>query len=100
MCSRSKGIGSADISASTYDNIRTLQRGFTVLRTGKITPHKRSRATARLSRPSKDGFDTPTGATRVGNVVWVSEVQFGFLFDPAKKGQKPAPFRIYPVPVK
>jgi hypothetical protein len=53
-----------------------------------------------LSRPSKDGFDTPTGATRVGNVVWVSEAQFGFLFDPAKKGQKPAPFRIYPVPVK
>jgi streptogramin lyase len=48
----------------------------------------------------KDGFDTPTGATQVGNVVWVSEAQFGFLFDPAKKGQKPAPFRIYPVPVK
>ena len=48
----------------------------------------------------KDGFDTPTGATQVGNVAWVSETQFGFLFDPAKKGQKPAPFRIYPVPVK
>jgi sugar lactone lactonase YvrE len=48
----------------------------------------------------KDGFDTPTGATRVGNVVWVSEAQFGFLFDPAKKGQKPAPFRIYPVPLR
>jgi hypothetical protein len=48
----------------------------------------------------KDGFDTPTGATQVGKVVWVSEAQFGFLFDPAQKGQKPAPFRIYPVPVK
>ena len=24
MCSQSKGIGSADISASTYDNIRTI----------------------------------------------------------------------------
>ena len=48
----------------------------------------------------KDGFDTPTGATRVGNVVWVSEAQFGFLFDPAMKGKKPAPFRIYPVPLQ
>lgn len=48
----------------------------------------------------KDGFDTPTGATRIGNVVWVSEAQFGYLFDPNKKGQKPAPFRIYPVPIK
>lgn len=48
----------------------------------------------------KNGFDTPTGATRVGNVVWVSEAQGGFLFDPAKKGQKPAPFRIYPVPIE
>jgi hypothetical protein len=34
------------------------------------------------------------------NVVWVSEARFEFLFDPAKKGPKPAPFRIYPVPVK
>jgi streptogramin lyase len=48
----------------------------------------------------KDGFDSPTGATRVGNVVWVSEAQFGFLFDPAMKGKKPAPFRIYPVPLE
>lgn len=48
----------------------------------------------------KDGFDTPTGAASVGNMVWISEAQFAYLFDPAKKGQKPAPFRIYPVEMK
>ena len=46
------------------------------------------------------GFDTPTGATR--SAKWFGSVRprEGSLFDPAKKGQKPAPFRIYPVPVK
>jgi hypothetical protein len=32
MGSQSKGIGSADIFASTYDNLRTIRRSLTVLR--------------------------------------------------------------------
>ena len=37
MCSQSKGIGSANISASIYGKIHTIPARFTVLRMGGIT---------------------------------------------------------------
>ena len=46
----------------------------------------------------KDGFVTPTGVAIVGNTAWVSEGQLAYVFDPAKKSQKPnLPFHIYSV---
>ncbi len=46
----------------------------------------------------KDGFITPTGVAVVGNTAWVSEGQLSYVFDPAKKEQKPSlPFHIYSV---
>ncbi len=48
----------------------------------------------------KDGYVTPTGVTRVGDVAWVSEGQLDYLFDPAKHGQKPRlPFKLFAVPL-
>lgn len=34
-------------------------------------------------------FAGPTGVARIGDTVWVSEGQIGYLMDPAKKGQTP-----------
>jgi len=46
----------------------------------------------------KDGYDTPTSVTAVGNTAWVSEGQLPFLFDPTKQSHKPKlPFQIFPV---
>jgi streptogramin lyase len=48
----------------------------------------------------KDGYVTPTGATRVGDIAWVSEGQLDFIFDPAKHDQKPRlPFKLFAVPL-
>jgi sugar lactone lactonase YvrE len=48
----------------------------------------------------KDGYVTPTGATRVGDTAWVSEGQLDYLFDPAKHDQKPRlPFKLFGVPL-
>ncbi|WP_395664835.1 hypothetical protein [Methylocella sp.] len=35
-------------------------------------------------------FAGPTGVARVGDMLWVSEGQIGYLMDPAKKGQLPS----------
>jgi sugar lactone lactonase YvrE len=46
----------------------------------------------------KHGYDTPTGVATVGTTAWVSEGQLEYLFDPAKRGQKPhLPFQLFPV---
>jgi hypothetical protein len=46
----------------------------------------------------KDGMTVPTGVAVVGDTAWVSEGQLSYLFDPAKKDQKPnLPFRVYSV---
>jgi hypothetical protein len=51
-------------------------------------------------RTLKDGFVTPTGVTRIGDIAWVSEGQLDYLFDPAKHGQKPRlPFKVFAVPL-
>jgi sugar lactone lactonase YvrE len=48
----------------------------------------------------KDGYVTPTGVTPVGNTAWVSEGQLDYLFDPAKRDQKPRlPFKLFAVPL-
>jgi streptogramin lyase len=42
-----------------------------------------------------DGLDAPTGVARANGTTWVAEGQLPYLFDPAKKGQKPKlPFRL------
>jgi sugar lactone lactonase YvrE len=43
----------------------------------------------------KDGYVTPTGVTRVGDVAWVCEGQLDFLSDSAKKPR--LPFKLYSV---
>lgn len=58
------------------------------------------RGDSAIIKTLKEGLDTPTGATLVGKVAWVSEAHFAYLFDPSKKGQKPPPFQIQPVMVK
>jgi sugar lactone lactonase YvrE len=48
----------------------------------------------------KEGFETPTGVTQVGDTAWVSEGQLSYIFDPSKQGQKPRlPFRLFAVPI-
>ncbi len=49
----------------------------------------------------KDGYAVPTGVTVIGHTAWVSEGQLSYVFDPAKKGQKPnVPFHIHSVPLR
>jgi sugar lactone lactonase YvrE len=45
----------------------------------------------------KDGYVTPTGVTRVGDVAWVCEGQLDVLSDPTQKPR--LPFKLYSVPV-
>jgi len=47
----------------------------------------------------KDGLKTPVAVIQVGNIAWALEGQLDVLFDPAKKGTSPAPFRAIAVPL-
>ena len=49
--------------------------------------------------PLKDGFKLPVSVTVVGRTAWVLEGQLNYLFDPAMKGKKPAPFEALAVPL-
>jgi hypothetical protein len=48
----------------------------------------------------KDGLNAPVSVTKVGKTAWALEGQLNVLFDPAKKGSKPQPFRAVAVPLK
>ncbi len=48
----------------------------------------------------KDGMKTPVAVTQVGDIAWALEGQLDVLFDPAKKGTRPAPFRAYAIDLK
>lgn len=48
----------------------------------------------------KSGLNVPVSVTKIGNTAWALEGQLNLLFDPAKKGVKPQPFRALAVPLK
>jgi sugar lactone lactonase YvrE len=48
----------------------------------------------------KDGMKVPVSVWQVGDTAWALEGQLDVLFDPAKKGAKPDPFRAIAVSVK
>ncbi len=48
----------------------------------------------------KDGMKVPVSVWQVGDTAWALEGQLDLLFDPAKKGTKPEPFRAVAVSVK
>jgi sugar lactone lactonase YvrE len=48
----------------------------------------------------KDGLKVPVSVWQVGDTAWTLEGQLDVLFDPAKKGTKPDPFRAVAVPLK
>jgi sugar lactone lactonase YvrE len=48
----------------------------------------------------KDGMKVPVSVWQVGDTAWALEGQLDLLFDPAKKGMKPDPFRAIAVSVK
>jgi hypothetical protein len=48
----------------------------------------------------KDGLKVPVSVWQVGDTAWALEGQLDVLFDPAKKGVKPEPFRAVAVSVK
>jgi sugar lactone lactonase YvrE len=48
----------------------------------------------------KDGLNVPVSVVRVGRTAWTLEGQLDLLFNPAKKGMKPQPFRALAVPLK
>jgi sugar lactone lactonase YvrE len=48
----------------------------------------------------KDGMKTPVAVTQVGDIAWALEGQLDVLFDPAKKGTRPGPFRAFAVELK
>ncbi len=48
----------------------------------------------------KSGLNVPVSVTKIGNTAWALEGQLNLLFDPAKKGVKPQPFRAVAVPLK
>jgi sugar lactone lactonase YvrE len=48
----------------------------------------------------KDGLKVPVSVWQVGDTAWALEGQLDVLFDPAKKGTKPEPFRAVAVSVK
>jgi hypothetical protein len=48
----------------------------------------------------KDGLKVPVSVSQVGDTAWALEGQLDILFDPAKNGVKPEPFRAVAVSVK
>lgn len=48
----------------------------------------------------KNGMKVPVSVWQVGDTAWALEGQLDLLFDPAKKGAKPDPFRAIAVSVK
>jgi sugar lactone lactonase YvrE len=48
----------------------------------------------------KDGLNVPVSVARVGNTAYALEGQLNLLFDPAKKGEQPQPFRAVAVSLK
>jgi len=56
MCSQSKGIGSADISASTYDKIRTIPARL------HCASHRRDNASGELLEKSASFFPVSSTA--------------------------------------
>ena len=51
-------------------------------------------------RVIKDKYMLPTAVTVVGNTAYVLEAKLNYQRDPKLKGQDPAPFKAYAVPVK
>jgi hypothetical protein len=47
----------------------------------------------------QDGMKVPVSVWQVGDIAWALEGQLDVLFDPAKKGSKPEPFRAVAVSV-
>jgi sugar lactone lactonase YvrE len=48
----------------------------------------------------RDGMAGPTGVTPVGNTAWISEGQLSFIFDKAKRSQRPRlPFQIFSISI-
>ena len=47
----------------------------------------------------REGLKVPVSVWQVGDTAWVLEGQLDVLFDPAKKGTKPEPFRVVAVSV-
>jgi sugar lactone lactonase YvrE len=48
----------------------------------------------------REGLKVPVSVWQVGDTAWVLEGQLDVLFDPAKNGSKPEPFRVVAVSVK
>ncbi|MGO8919898.1 MAG: hypothetical protein ACLQJR_28700 [Stellaceae bacterium] len=48
----------------------------------------------------KSGLNVPVSVTKIGSTAWALEGQLNLLFDPAKKGVKPQPFRAVAVSLK
>ncbi|MBT2186917.1 SMP-30/gluconolactonase/LRE family protein [Sphingobium nicotianae] len=47
----------------------------------------------------KDGLSGPTGADLYEGAIWYVQAEFGYFFDPAKRGRTPPPFKLEPAAV-
>ncbi len=55
-----------------------------------------NQATLRVLR---EGLNSPTAVTRIGDTVYCNEGKIGYLIDPKLKGQDPGPFVLHAVPL-
>jgi sugar lactone lactonase YvrE len=50
-------------------------------------------------RVLREGLNSPTAVTLIGNTVYCNEGKIGYLIDPKLKGQDPGPFVLHAVPL-